>query len=130
MNGDRWKRIKEIWIARIATKEQALGIVKSASVGFFFVAGIFIIFSFWMGLIEIINGILFAFLAFLLLKLKSRVSAVLLLLFSLLVAVVTVINKFGNGRGGRNVLLAVIIVWVAVRAVQATFWLVKQTKAQ
>ena len=52
----------------------------------------------------------------------SLVAAVLLLLVSLGQSAVTVLNRLGMTQlGGKNIILAVIMVIVAVRAVEATF---------
>jgi hypothetical protein len=55
-------------------------------------------------------------------KWKARTAAVLLLLLAGLAAVVTVMNKLGiMAEGGTNIILALIVLWAAVRAVEATF---------
>lgn len=78
-----------------------------------------------MGVEAIIDGVIFAVCAFLLRKFNSRVMAVILLLLSVAGLVVTGINKFSGGTGGQNLILAVIMIWVSVRAIQATFGLKK-----
>ena len=52
----------------------------------------------------------------------SRTAAVVVLLLSCVVLVTTVMNKIGqNSVGGNNIILAVIVVFAAVRAVEVTF---------
>jgi hypothetical protein len=59
---------------------------------------------------------------FFLLRFKSRAAAVTLLLLALGGAVATLFNRLGHDLGGgRNVVLAAIVLWVAIRAVDATF---------
>jgi len=53
------------------------------------------------------------------------VVAIILLLLSVGGLVVTGINKFGGDTGGRNLFLAIIMIWVSIRAIQATFELKK-----
>lgn len=52
---------------------------------------------------------------------RSRSLAIALLLYALACLAITLQNKFGNGGGGRNVWLAVFVVIVGVRGVQATW---------
>jgi hypothetical protein len=53
----------------------------------------------------------------------SRLSAVIVLLVSALSSVLTLLDLLGPIRtsGGRNIILALVAVWIAGRAVQATF---------
>ena len=72
-----------------------------------------------------LDAILYLIFGAILLKFKSRVSAILLLLLTSGALVMTFINKINpdlkNGTGGTNLFLAVIMIWVSVRAIQATF---------
>lgn len=117
---------KNAWYGKIETKEEALKVIKDASNGFYFLAALQIVLGYFiMGTEAIIDGVLFAVCAFLLRKFNSRVVAVILLLLSVGGLVVTAINQFGGGTGGRNIILAVIMIWTSVRAIQATFGLKK-----
>lgn len=122
-------RKKNVWYGKIENKEEALKVIKLSSNSFYFLA-VFqgVIGYFIMGIDAIINGVLFAVCAFLLQKFGSRVAAVILFLLSSGALFYTVISKFGGGTGGRNVILAVIVFWVSVRATQATFVLRKLKK--
>ncbi|GIK99536.1 MAG: hypothetical protein BroJett029_37450 [Alphaproteobacteria bacterium] len=51
---------------------------------------------------------------------KSRFLAVALFAYALLMAAVTVAARFGLTEGGRNVVLALVVVWIGWRGVQAT----------
>ncbi len=84
---------KNAWFGKIETKEEALKVIKDAS----------------MGASAII----------------SRVVAIIFLLLSIAVTVYTRKNKFGGGTGGKNIILAVIMIWTSIRAIQATFGLRK-----
>lgn len=115
---------------KIKNQENALTVIKDASNTFYFLAAIQIILGYFiMGVEVIIDGVIFAVFAFLLRKFNSRVVAVILLLLSIAGLVITGINKFGSGTGGQNLFLAVIMVWVSVRSIQATFGLKKFQQA-
>ena len=90
--------------------------------GFFFVAALQAVIGYFMAPSMIIDSILWAILAAILLKWKSRVAAVFLLLLGGATVVTTILNKVGViAGGGSNVILAVIIFWIAIRSVEATF---------
>lgn len=117
---------KNSWFGKIETKDEALKVIKDASNGFYFLAALQIVLGcFIMGMEAIVDGVIFAVCAFLLRKFNSRVVAVILLLLSIGGLIVTGINKFGGGSGGQNLFLAVIMIWVSIRAIQATFGLKK-----
>ena len=119
--GDKrgWSR----WFSKIATRDDALRTIKDASNAFFILAGIQLVAAlalqqYW----NITDAAVLAILAFLLRRFASRLVAVALLVLALLEAGVTVANRLGvMAQGGRNLLLAAIVLWAAVRAVQATF---------
>ncbi len=70
----------------------------------------------------ILDGILFAVFGLILWKWNSRISAIILLLLSCATVVITFMNKIGNtSSGGTNVFLAIILLVVAIRAIEATF---------
>ena len=122
----RRNQIKNTWFGKIETTENALKVIKDVSNGFYFLAVLQIVLGYFiMGTSAIIDGVLFAVCAFLLRKFNSRVVAIILLLLSVGGLVVTRINQFGGGTGGRNLFLAVIMIWVSIRAIQATFGLKK-----
>ena len=117
---------KNAWYGKIETKEDALKVIKDASNGFYFLAVLQIALGYFiMGTEAIIDGAIFAVCAFLLRKFNSRVVAVILLLLSIGGLIVTGMNKFSGGAGGQNLILAIIMIWVSIRAIQATFGLKK-----
>lgn len=114
---------------KIGNKEQAEYVIKQSSYGFL-VAGIlnfvtvavlYFGLGFKIGLASMIDGVIYLVLALLLLKLKSRVVAVILLLISGIGVVATFLNQIGVTVGGRNVILAVVIFYFAIASVYATF---------
>ncbi len=117
---------KNTLFGKIETKEEALKIIKDSSNGFYFLSALEIIAGYFViGISAIIDGIIFAICAFLLRKFNSKVVAIILLLISAMSLITTGVNKFSNGSGGQNIFLAVIVVWISIRAVQATFALEK-----
>ena len=116
------KKKKTGLFSKITNKDEALKTIKDSSMGFFFVAALQAGLGYFIAPSLIIDGILYAVLAAILLKWKSRVAAVFLLLLGGAALVMTVLNKAGvTAEGGNNIFLAVIIFWVAIRAVEATF---------
>ena len=108
--------------ARIGSRDDALKTVNDTARVFFVIAALQAILSFVIAPSLIIDAILFAALAGILLKWKSRVSAVLLLLLGGGALVMTVLNIAGvTAAVGTNIILATIIVWAAIRAIEATF---------
>lgn len=121
---------KNIWFAKIETKEDALLQIKNAAYSFYFVAALQVILGLFFIPAAIIDGLIFALLAFLLMKFNSTAAAIILFLLSVSAVIFTAINKFGGGAGGTNIFLAIIIVWVSFRAMQATSKLSKFKKAE
>jgi len=113
---------KSALTSRITTREDALATIKEASTGFFVVAAIMAALSFLIGFTVLVDAALFVVLAFLVRRFHSRVAAVLLLLLAVADAAATVANKLGyDAGGGSNIFLAAIVLWAAIRAVEATF---------
>jgi uncharacterized YccA/Bax inhibitor family protein len=113
-----WKTL----FAGIDTREKAEQTVREAAKGFFIVAALQGGIGIFMAPAMLIDAALFAVLGGILLKWKSRTAAVLLLILSGMSFVVTILNRMGvMAEGGTNILLALIVTWVAVRAVEATF---------
>lgn len=126
MDNTKKKDFKKIWVDKIETEENATMVVKDVSYGLFFVAGLLVIVAFLLKTAGIIDGLLFAILAFLLLRFKSRIAAISLLLLSIASVIVTFMNKISStNRGGTNIFLAVVILWSSIRAIQATLVLAK-----
>jgi hypothetical protein len=108
--------------AKIGSREDALKTVKDTSIVFFAIAALQVVLGFFIAPTIILDAILLGVLAGILLKWNSRVSAVLLLLLGSGALVMTVLNIAGvTDAGGTNIILALIIVWAAIRAVEATF---------
>jgi hypothetical protein len=66
-------------------------------------------------------SVVYAILAGVLLKWKSRIAAVLLSIMTFDALITTFSNRFGGGDGGKNIILALFVFWLTVRLVKATF---------
>ena len=108
--------------AKIRQQEDALKVVGAASLAFFIAGGLFMMLSYWYGPELWVNGIAYVVLGFLLRQFKSRIIAVLLLLLAIVTVLLTLGIFTGHGfSGGLNIILAAAVVWVGLRAVEATF---------
>jgi hypothetical protein len=108
--------------SRIETREDALKMARDAAWGFLFVAGLHAVLGVLMLPSVLVDAVALALLGLILMKWQSRTAAVLLLLVSTAQAGVTVLNRMGvTAWGGKNIVLAIIMLIVAARAVEATF---------
>jgi cellulose synthase/poly-beta-1,6-N-acetylglucosamine synthase-like glycosyltransferase len=106
----------------IVTGEDALKMVRDASLAFFFVAALQGLLGAFLFPALITDAVIIAVLAGILMKWRSRVAAVLLLVVTAGGLTMTVLNQLGvTAQGGKNIILAIIMVVAAVRAVEATF---------
>jgi cobalamin synthase len=114
--------LAERYFAVPHTIDEADKVIRDSAKGFFVIAGLLALTAFFLSPLVLIDAAVEAILAFILMKFKSRVAAVVLLGVALGELFQTVLNRFfGEQSGGRNVILAVIVVWAGVRAVQGTF---------
>jgi len=119
---EQTQKKKSFMAAKIVLREDALAMVKEASTAFFFIAGLEAVLSFLVGFSILFDAAVFAIGAFFLRRFNSRAAAVVLLLLAIAATASTVGNRLGgNYGGGGNVFLACIVLWVAARAVEATF---------
>lgn len=116
------KEKKKGWFAKIESRDDALKVVKDTSMGFFFVAALQAALSFLVGFSILFDAVIYAVGGFFLRRYNSRAAAVVLLILAVVGAGVTFANKAGaNLGGGNNIFLAFIVLWAAIRAVEATF---------
>jgi hypothetical protein len=124
---------KSRWFSRIETREDALRAIKDSSSAFLVVAALQVIL---MVVILRSYDVLFdaavlAVGALLLRRYNSRAAAIVLLLLAVAEAGVTVANRLGViAEGGKNVILALLVLWAGIRAVQATFKLHRLAMAE
>ena len=108
--------------SKIENREDALKVVKDTSMAFFVFAALQAAASFWVGFSGLIDVVVYVVCGFFLRRASSRVAAVILLLLAGGGAAVTFLNRAGaNLSGGTNIFLSLFILWVAIRAVEATF---------
>jgi hypothetical protein len=128
IGGKRGKGMKKkgFWwflFGRIEGQEDAILLVKECAKAFYLVAGLYFIGSvlFRRNMLGLADVFLLVILTLLLTKFNSRVVAIILFLLAGVSMYNTAIILFGEGEGGRNIVLAVIFVWCGVRAIQGTF---------
>ena len=108
--------------SKIKSAEDALKIIKDTSMGFFIVAGLQAALSFVLGFSVLFDAVIYVIGGFFLRRFNSRVAAVGLLVLAVAGASVTVANRAGaNWGGGNNIILSLVVLWAAIRAVVATF---------
>ena len=113
---------KKGWFAKIESRDDALKVIKDVSMGFFFVAVLQGALSFLVGFSTIFDAVVYAVGGFFLYRYNSRATAVILLILAFVAVGVTFANKAGADLGGgNNIFLAFIVLWAAIRAVEATF---------
>ncbi|MDH4162178.1 MAG: hypothetical protein OEW15_05750 [Nitrospirota bacterium] len=107
---------------RITSRDEALRTIRHSSLAFFIVALLQGGIGLYLSPAMLTDAALFGVLGFILYRWQSRVAASLLVVLSLLACIVTVLNRLGvMAEGGTNLVLAVIILWIAVRAAEAAF---------
>ena len=100
------KKKKAGLVAKITNRDEALKTIKDSSMGLFFVAALQAGLGLFAAPSMLIDGILYAVLAAILLKWKSRVAAILLLLLGGAALVMTALNMAGvTNRAGEISLL-------------------------
>src|SRR5262245_19575462 len=110
------------WFGPMVTMADALWMIDETGRAFLVLSAIQAVLAFFVGLLMLIDAAAFCVLAYFLMRFKSRVAACMLLGLGLLEGTQTLVNRFGGQKaGGTHVILAVIVAWVGVRAVQATF---------
>jgi|SRR6185312_235083 len=119
----RWK-----WLTAIKTRDEAIKAINETAAAFFVVAAIQTALGFVLmnanpnvGADALIDGPLYAGLAVWLRWGRSRIAAVLLLIIACISATTTVLAKLKIMEGGTNIILAMIVLFTAGKAMEATF---------
>jgi hypothetical protein len=120
--------VKEYWFSKIKSKKLATKLIREGSIFFFVIAGIALVVGYFIsnkyyetGVVYMMISVVYAILAGVLLKWKSRIAAVLLSIMTFDALITTFSNRFGGGYGGKNIILALFVFWLTVRLVKATF---------
>jgi hypothetical protein len=110
---------KVVWFSKIETREQAIQIVRIASVFYFVAAGIQVLLGLALNRMLLIDAVVFIVGGIVLRQLNSRIAAVVLLVDACVGVLLTLTS-------GGLPFLAALGVWVGVRATDATFKLNRQ----
>jgi hypothetical protein len=146
LDGAKWRKAKKIWFGKIQNRNDAIKLARDCGTVFFGAAGLQALgayslgispalddvvnaatlqaaAAYWLGISPVFDAVVYALCGYFIWSKQSRVAAVFALLLGLVVMVMTVVNRFENvGQGGgRNFLLALIVLWAGARAVEATF---------
>jgi hypothetical protein len=120
MDKDRLRKVSlQFWL--IKNKEEAAHTIKQACYGFFLYAAFLIIVALFTDIFIMSDGIVFLVLAGLLFHFKSRVAAVLLLLLSTAQLIATILSYFGVLAMGSNILVAIVVFYIALSSTYAAF---------
>ena len=114
---------KTQWSLKMATEQEARKAIHDSAKAFYVVAAVLAVCAFALGPSALWDAGLFAVLGFWLHRRESKVAAILLLLASAYGIYATGVNRFGGGHGGKNIVLSVIMCWLALRATVACFQL-------
>ena len=123
MEMDKQKRKefnKKTWWGPVDSKELAEYMVKEIVKAFYLVAVIEAVIGVLFMPVLILNAVLFALVAYWLSKTRSQIAAIVLLLLSILAVLGTLMSIAIQSGGGVNLVLAVLLFWISIRAVQAT----------
>jgi hypothetical protein len=105
----------------IKTRDDALQMINDAAIGFFLVAGVQAGVLLFTQQTVSMMALIYALLAVVLLKWKSRVVAILLLVVAATSLIMIILNLLGVlTEGDTNLVLTLLLLWVAIRAVEAT----------
>lgn len=118
------------WSMQVETADGARKMIRESAQAFYAVAAIQTVVAFFLGRSMLVDAAVYAGLGFWLQRGHSRVAATLLLLAATIGIATTAMNQFGGGQGSRNVVLAIIVLWAAVRAVIATYKLSRLTQQE
>src|SRR5262249_22297057 len=118
------------WSLTVRSADDAKKMVRESAMGFYTIAAIEAAVALLLGPSILLDAGLFAGLGIWLHRTNSRVAATLLLILAGISIVTTASNQFGGGQGGRNTVLAVIVFWIAIRAVFATYKLPALTREE
>ena len=110
-------------ISKITSKEIALKVIKEASLIFILIGIYQGVFSYLAGFYNgLIDAVLYILLGVILRMRSSRTAAVILLILSVIAFAVTLSNRMAQTtEGGSNIFFVVIMLLVAIRAVEATY---------
>jgi hypothetical protein len=105
----------------IKNRDDALKMIHDAAIGFFLVAGVQAAILLFTEQTYSLTALIYALLAAVLLKWRSRFAAILLLVVAATSLLLIIFNWVGViDNGDTNLILTLLLLWVAIRAVEAT----------
>lgn len=108
--------------AKITNGAEAVHMARDAAKCFFFLAALQAVAAFILDLWILLDAGIYATCGFFILKLWSRTAALVVLVLATVGLIVTILNKLGmSDSGGKNIFLALITFWVALRSLEATW---------
>jgi len=110
-------------LSKITDRDSALTVIKETSLVFIIVGIYQAVVYYFVGLnVVLIDAFFYVFLGFSLREWKSRIAAVILLIQTSYAATMTIMHYLGyTDEGGVSIILVVAILFVAIRAIEATF---------
>ena len=113
---------KNSWFSKIENRENALKVVKDTSSAFVAIAVLQAVLSYFVGFFILLDAVINLGGSFFLRRFNSRAAAVVLLILAIISIGVTIANMLGAKLGNSgNILVSLIVLWAAIRAVEATF---------
>lgn len=110
------------WLAKIPDHDTANSMARECAIAMLFWAAVQAGFSFKYGYSLLIHAGVLVLGGFWLLRAKHRAAAVVLAIYALINAGITLAIHSGVAlEGGKNLALALMIAWTALKAVEATF---------
>lgn len=110
------------WFSSIDTREDAEKTAKDCGNGFFAVAALQGVLGAFIAPSLIFDAVVYAICGYFIRFKYSRAAAVIAMILAAIAGVTTLMNRMGqNVGGGNNIFLAAIVIFAAVRSVEATF---------
>ena len=112
-----------ILFSKITDKDIALNIIKETSLVFIIVGIYQCIVYYFIGInVVLVNAAICIIFGFVLRKWKSRIAAIILLIQACIAAVITILHFLGyTSKGEVSIIIVIAILFIAIRAVEATF---------
>ncbi len=114
---------KQVLWGPIQQEKLANFTVNEVAKAFYLLAVLKVVFGILFAWPYILEGIVIAVVAFVLQKTKSRIAAGVLILIGALSIASTLMSIVTQNGGGVNLVIAILITWFSIRALQATMFL-------
>ena len=121
---DRLAQLKKVWIRKITTQEQALELIKDISKSLLGLAALQAMLGLFIGLQLWIGALIYAVLVLTVWQWHSRVGAVVLMILNVTEFVLRFIDGLdatNSTSTNQHLFLNVVLIWMSIRLLQATF---------